>query len=62
MDFDFTVMDVVYVAVVALIFALLDNKVKWLRLGKLYRENFIENFVINFLVIGAFALIFELLF
>lgn len=50
---EITVTDIVIIVVFALLFAVLDKKVTWLRMGKLYRANFWQDFLVNLLVVGA---------
>lgn len=44
--------DIVIVIIAAILVTLLDSKFKWLRMGKLYRKDKVQNFFVNLVVIG----------
>ena len=47
-----SVIDLVIVAIAALVYSLLDKKFEWLRMGPLYREQLWQNYIVNFVVVA----------
>lgn len=47
------IMGIVWVAIFAFIYTLLDKRFKAFRMGPLYRDVFWQNYLVNFAVVGV---------